>query len=87
MASVNDKYFQNYKTRMEESQAQTAHDFHIVEFEKLAKEMITEALAQHDQQLQVYVQTTLNGRPITMDGLVSDIKKQVQDALRKAFRK
>ena len=87
MASVNDKYFQDYKSRMEASHAQTAHDFHIVEFEQMCKEMITEALAQHDQQLEVDVQTTLNGRPTTMSGLVSDIKKQVYDTLRKAFRK
>lgn len=84
--SVNDKYFQAYKTRMEESQAQTAHDFHVVEFEQMCKEMITEALAQHDQELQVNVQTMLNGRPTTMTGLVSDIKKQVYAALRKAFK-
>ena len=30
---------------MEESQALTAHDWHVVEFERMAKEMITEALA------------------------------------------
>ncbi len=85
--SVNDKYFQNYKSRMEESQALTAHDFHIVEFEQMCQEMITKALEAHDEQLQVDVQTTLNGRPCTMSGLVSDVKKQVYDALRKAFRK
>ncbi len=71
---------------MEESQAQTAHDFHVVEFEQMCKEMITEALAQHDQELQVDVQTTLNGRPCTMNGLVSDIRKQIMDKLRKAFK-
>lgn len=86
MASVNDKYFQDYKSRMQASQAQTAHDFHIVEFEQMAKEMITKALAEHDQQLEVNVQTTLNGKPTTMTGLVSDIKKQVYAALRKAFK-
>ena len=86
MASVNDKYFQNYKTRMEESQAQTAHDWHVVSFEQMCKEMITEALVQHDQELQVDVQTTLNGRPCTMNGLVSDIRKQIMNKLRKAFK-
>lgn len=30
---------------MEEDQALTAHDWHIVEFEKMCKEMITEALS------------------------------------------
>ena len=84
--SVNDKYFQNYKTRMEESNALTAHDWHVVEFEKMCKEMITEALAQHDQQIEVDVKTTLNGAPCTMNGLVSEIRKQLMDKLRKAFR-
>ena len=71
---------------MEASQAQTAHDFHIIEFEQMAKEMITKALAEHDQQLEVNVQTTLNGTPCTMNGLISDIKKQITSALRKAFK-
>ena len=84
--SVNDKYFQAYKTRMEQSQANSAHDFHIIEFEAMCKDMITKALEAHDQQLQVDVQTTLNGAPCTMNGLVNDIKKQIIDKLRKAFK-
>ena len=87
MASVNDKYFQDYKARMEAQNAQSAHDFHILEFEQACKEMISTALEQHDKQLQIDVQTTLNGKPVTMNGLVSDIKKQVYERLRKAFRK
>ena len=87
MASVNDKYFQDYKTRMEQQNADSAHDFHILEFESMCQEMITKALAAHDEQLQVDVQTTLNGKPVTMNGLVSDIRKQVTDMMRKAFRK
>lgn len=84
--SVNDKFFQAYKTRMEQSQADSAHDFHIIEFEAMCKDMITKALEAHDQQLQVDVQTTLNGRPCTINGLVSDIKKQITEKLRKAFK-
>ena len=87
MASVNDKYFQDYKKRMDEAHANSAHDFHIIEFEQMCQEMITKALAAHDEQLQVDVQTTLNGRPVTMGGLVSDIKKQITESLRKAFRR
>ena len=87
MASVNDKYFQDYKARMEAQNAQSAHDWHVVEFEQMVKEMISTALEQHDKQLQIDVQTTLNGKPVTMNGLVSDIKKQVYERLRKAFRK
>ena len=87
MASINDKYFQDYKSRLEKQNAETAHDHHILEFESMCQEMITKALAAHDEQLQVDVQTTLNGKPVTMNGLVADVKKQVYETLRKAFRK
>ena len=86
MLSVNDKYFQDCKSRMEADQAQTAHDWHVYEFEQMAKEMITKALAEHDQELQVNVETTLNGKPVSMRGLASDIKQLVYDSLRKAFK-
>ena len=86
MASVNDKYFQDYKKRMDEAHAQTAHDWHVIDFEQMCQEMITKALEAHDQQLEVDIQTTLNGKPCTMSGLVSDIKKQIAEKLRKAFK-
>ena len=66
MASINDKYFQDYKSRLEKQSAETAHDFHIIEFEQMCQEMITKALAAHDEQIQIDVQTTLNGKPLTM---------------------
>ena len=53
----------------------------------MCQEMITKALAAHDEQIQIDVQTTLNGKPLTMSGLVADVKKQVTDMMRKAFRK
>ncbi len=84
--SVNDKYFQEYKARMEASHAQSAHDFHIMEFEEMCKDMISKALEAHDQEVQVDVQTTLNGQNCTLNGLVNDIKKQIQEKLRKAFK-
>ena len=87
MANSNDDLFKNYKPRMNETMATSAHDWHIIEFESMCKDMIASALEQHDQQVQVDVQTTLNGKPTTMNGLVSDIKKQVYDALRKAFHR
>ena len=87
MASVNDKYFQAYKKRMDEQRANSAHDWHVIEFEQMCQEMITKALEAHDQQLQIDVQTTLNGKPLTMNGLVADVKKQVTEMMRKAFRK
>ena len=86
MASIYDDYFRSYDPRMTPAQANSAHDYHIIEFEEMCKQMIASALAQHDEQLQVDVQTTLNGRSCTMSGLISDIKKQIMDKLRKAFR-
>ena len=87
MASIYDDYFRSYDPRMTPAQANSAHDYHIIEFEEMCKQMISSALQQHDEQLQVDVQTTLNGRPCTMTGLVSDIKKQITSALQKAFRR
>ena len=79
-------YFKQQKEQIERMNAETAHDFHRIEFKEMCNQMIEEALRAHDQQLEVNVQTTLNGRPTTMNGLVSDIKKQIYAALRKAFK-
>ena len=86
MAIKYDDLYKTYESRMTEAMADSAHDYHIIEFEAMCKDMIASALAQHDQQLQVDVQTTLNGRPCTMNGLVNDIKKQITEKLRKAFK-
>ena len=86
MAIKYDDLYKTYESRMTEAMADSAHDYHIIEFEQMCKDMITSALATHDEQLQVDVQTTLNGRPCTMNGLVSDIRKQIMDKLRKAFK-
>ena len=80
-------YVQQEKERIARMNAQTAHDFHRIEFREMCAKMIDDALRQHDQQLEVDVQTTLNGRPCSMQGLVSDIKKQITSALSKAFRR
>ena len=87
MSILYEDLYKTYESRMTEAMANSAHDFHIIEFEKMCKDMIASALAQHDQQLQVDVQTTLNGRPCTMSGLVADVKKQVVSALQKAFKR
>ena len=63
------------------------HNEHIDEFHDMAAAMIDKALKEHDEKMQIDVQTTLNGQPVTMNGLVSDMKKLVMDSLRKAFRK
>ena len=80
-------FLKEEKERIARMNAETAHDFHRIEFREMCAQMIDDAFRQHDQQLNVDVQTTLNGHPMTMTGLVSDIKKQIYDALRKAFRK
>ena len=80
-------YVQEEKERIARINAQTAHDFHRIEFRELCAKMIDDALRQHDRQVQVDVQTTLNGKPCTMSGLVSDIKQQITSALQKAFRR
>ena len=51
------------------------HNQHIDEFQQMAKTMIDEALKNYSEQIQLDVQTTLNGNPVTMSGLVSEIKK------------
>ncbi len=79
-------YVQEEKERIARANAQTAHDFHVIEFSQLCDKKIEEALRQYSQQMQVDVQTTLNGRPCTMSGLISDVKKQIYAALRKAFK-
>ncbi len=79
-------FLKEEKERIARMNAETAHDFHRIEFREMCAQMIDEALRQHDQQMNVDVQTTLNGHPMTMTGLVSDVKKQIYAALRKAFK-
>ena len=80
-------YFQQQKEQIERINAQTAHDFHRIEFREMCAKMIDEALRQHDQQLQVDVQTTLNGKHYSsMSGLVDGIKKDISRMLQKAFK-
>ena len=88
MVSYNDymksKTFESQINRMYGSNP--VHNAHIDEFQQLAASMIDQALREHDEKLQIDVQTTLNGRACSMPGLVSDIKKQIVEKLRKAFR-
>ena len=51
------------------------HNQHIDEFRDMAKTMIDEALKNYSEQIQLDVKTTLNGNPVTMSGLVSDIRR------------
>ena len=66
--------------------ANPIHNAHIDEFQQMAAAMIDQALKEHDEQLQIDIQTYLNGSPVSMNGLVADLKKQIVSKLRKAFR-
>ena len=80
------------KSKTVESQIQNMyggnpiHNQHIDEFQEMAKVMIDQALKDYSEQIQLDIQTTLNGNPVTMSGLVNEIKKQIMDKLRKAFK-
>ena len=87
-------YYEDYiKSKTVDSQVNNMygenpiHNHHIDEFRQMAETMIDEALKNYSEQVQLDVQTTLNGKPLTMGGLVADVKKQVTDLMRKAFRK
>ena len=55
------------------------HNAHIDEFRDMAKTMIDQALKNYSEQIQLDIQTTLNGSPVTMSGLVAEIKKKLED--------
>ena len=79
-------YFKQQKEQLDRIHAETVHEQHVIDFKNMANQMIQDALREHDQQIQVDVETTLNGKPTTMRGLVDDVRKQVYAALRKAFK-
>ena len=66
--------------------ANPIHNEHIDEFRQMAQAMIDQALKEHDEQLQIDIQTSLNGSPVSMSGLVADLKKQIVSKLRNAFK-
>ena len=87
-------YYEDYiKSKTVDSQVQNMygenpiHNQHIDEFRQMAETMIDEALRNYSEQVQLDVQTTLNGKPLTMSGLAADVRKQVSEMMRKAFRK
>jgi hypothetical protein len=47
----------------------------------MTETMINEALKNYSEQIQLDVQTTLNGRPVSMSGLVADLKKQITSVI------
>ena len=87
-------YYEDYmKSKTIDSQVKNMygdnpiHNQHIDEFRQMTETMINEALRNYSEQVQLDVQTTLNGKPLTMGGLVADVKRQVSEMMRKAFRK
>ncbi len=58
-----------------ETKGNPIHNQHIDEFRDMAKTMIDEALKNYSEQIQLDIKTTLNGNPVTMSGLVSDIRR------------
>ncbi len=52
----------------------------------MCKEMITKALAEYNQEVQLDIQTTLNGHPTTFSGMIEGLKKDIVKKLQKAFK-
>ena len=48
-------YFEREKERIARMNAETAHDFHRIEFREMCNQMIQDALREHDQQVEVDV--------------------------------
>ena len=48
-------FLKEEKERIARMNAETAHDFHRIEFREMCAQMIDDALRQHDQQLNVDV--------------------------------
>ena len=63
------------------------HNQHIDEFRQMTETMIDQALKNYSEQIQLDIQTTLNGRPTDMRGLVDGLKKDLISKLQKAFRR
>lgn len=52
----------------------------------MCKEMISKALEEHDQEMQIDVQTTLNGQPTTLSGMINGLKKDLIKKIQKALK-
>ena len=81
-----DEYIKNRTAHYDQGHSNPIHEQHIVEFRQMCAAMIDQALKQHDEQLQIEVQGSIDGGSFSMGGLVSGIKQQITSALRKAFK-
>jgi len=52
----------------------------------MCQEMITKALAEYNQEIQLDIQTTLNGQPTSFSGMIDGLKKDIVKKLQKAFK-
>lgn len=79
-------YFQREKERIEKMNAEFQRDIERMEQRAQWQKMLEDALREHDQKLQLDIQTTLNGNPVSMNGLANDIRKQLIAEMQKALR-
>ena len=79
-------YFQREKERIEKMNAEFQRDIERMEQRAQWQKMLEDALREHDQKLQLDIQTTLNGNPVSMNGLANDIRKQLISEMQKALK-
>lgn len=79
-------YFQREKERIEKMNAEFQRDIERMEQRAQWQKMLEDALREHDQKIQLDIQTTLNGNPVSMNGLANDIRKQLISEMQKALK-
>ena len=79
-------YFQREKERIEKMNAEFQRDIERMEQRAEWQKMLDDALREHDQKIQLDIQTKLNGNPVSMNGLVNDIREQIIAEMQKAFK-
>ena len=79
-------YFQREKERLEKLQADIQRDIDRQEQRAEIQKMIDDAVRQHDQQLMLDIQATLNGTPVSMNDLANEIKKKLIYEMQKALK-
>lgn len=79
-------YFQREKERIEKMNAEFQRDIERMEQRAEWQKMLDDALREHDQKIQLDIQTKLNGNPVSMNGLANDIREQIIAEMQKAFK-
>ena len=87
---ANFDYFKQYVDRLEHIKAITAHEEHIMEFKAMCADMIKEATPAIKEECMREMKAMLPQEPQKQDVQVrlnmKDIKKQIFDAFKKAFK-